>query len=73
MLSPVLPKPLNNCAALGGPDALALHHDAQGSIQKADAERFPDEPGVQVQDQEPAVVRPIVVEGIKTLSHKSCS
>ena len=61
------PVPVDDLRAGGGPHALALHDMAQRRVQAADAERLADEPGVQVQHQQPPVGGPLVVQGLEGL------
>ena len=53
--------PLDDLRTGGGPHAVVLYDVIERSIEAADAERLADQKGVQVQDQEPPVVRTVVV------------
>src|SRR5215510_3604835 len=59
--------PFDNLCPTGGPHTLMAHHVAQSVIEKADTERLADDPGVQVQYQEPAVLFAVPIQDVKTL------
>src|SRR5262245_40620914 len=66
-LGPMPSVPFDNLRPTGGPYPLMAHHVAKRVIQKADTERLADDPGVQVQDQEPAVLFAVPIQDVKTL------
>src|SRR5690242_10014436 len=54
--------PLDNLRPTRGPHPLMAHHVVKGVIQKADTEGLADDPGVQVQHQEPAVLFAVPIQ-----------
>ena len=59
--------PLDNLRPTGGPHPLMAHHVAKSVIQKANTEGLADDPGVQVQHQQPAVLLAVPIQDVKTL------
>src|SRR5262245_59985108 len=59
--------PFENLRPAGGTHALMAYHMAQSVIEKADTERLADDPGVQVQYQEPAILFAVPIQDVKTL------
>src|SRR2546426_12647232 len=59
--------PVDNLRATGGPHALVAHHVPERRVEKTNAERLADEPGVQMEDEEPAVLFTVPIQDVKTL------
>ena len=59
--------PVDNLRAIGGPHTLMAHHVPERLVEKTNAERLTDVPGVQVQYQEPTVLLAIPIQDVKTL------
>src|SRR5947209_275092 len=59
--------PVDNLPATGSPHALGTHHVPERRVEKTNPERLANEPGVQVQDEEPAVLLAVPIQDIKTL------
>src|SRR5438874_178370 len=63
----MLSVPLDNLRATGGPHSLMAYHVSKGVVQKADPEWLANDPGVEVQYQESAVLFAVPIQDVKTL------
>src|SRR5262245_23705161 len=63
----VTPIPIDNLSATGCPHALVTHHVPERLVEKTNPERLADEPGVQVEDEEPAILFAVPIQNVKTL------
>src|SRR5262245_1525709 len=61
------PIPLDNLCPIGGPHALVAHHVPERVVEKTNPERLANEPGVQMEDEEPAVLFAVSIQNVKTL------